>query len=89
MLLYAVIAGVATILFKSLLESLAGYITFRLDRFMKIGTPIEYKGKFGHVKSVSVTQIVLEFQTGYLSLPVRKWTSNEFIVLKDKTLEQK
>ena len=80
----AIFIGVIAILFKSLLENLAGYITFRLDKYIKVGTPVKYESIEYRIKSASITQLVLENDDEFKTLPIKKWTNHEFSILKDK-----
>jgi len=82
-LLFAIGLGLVSILFKSLLDNVAGYITFRLDKWLKQGTLIAYKDQVWRIKTVNLTTLVLESKTGYMSVPLKKWNTHGFIIVKD------
>jgi len=81
--LYALVLAVGYTLFRSAVENIAGFITFRADRYVKQGTVVIYDETVYRIKSVNWTSLVLESKTGFLSLPIKRWATHEFIVLKD------
>jgi len=77
------VAAVALLLLKISAEAIAGYIQFRLDRYIAIGCPVEIYGKKGRVKDISVFTITVETDCGFVRVPTKLWRSSRFISLKD------
>ncbi len=72
------------LLLKVIAEALAGYIQFRLDQYISIGSPIEIYGKKGRIKEVSIFTITIETRCGFVRVPTKLWRASRFLILKDR-----
>ncbi len=79
-----IVAATVLLLLKIIAEALAGYIQFRLDKHIAIGSPIEIYGKKGRVLDVTVFTITVETDCGFIRVPTKTWRASKFIMLKDQ-----
>jgi len=78
--------AVVILLIKSITESIAGYIMFRIDRNVGIGTPVEVYGKKGRIRETSWFEITIETDCGFIRIPPKNWRTSRYIVLKDQLI---
>ena len=81
-----IIAATVLLLLKIVAESLVGYIQFRLDKHIAIGSPVEVYGKKGRIKEISIFTITVESDCGYIRVPTRVWRGSKYLTLKDQML---
>jgi len=77
------IAAVALMLLKIVAEAISGYIQFRLDQHIAIGSPVEIYGKKGRIREVTVFTITIETECGFIRVPTKSWRVSKFISLKN------
>ncbi len=78
-----IIGIVVIMILKVVAENIVGYIMFRVDSHVGIGTPVEIYGKRGIIESASIFEIVVETDCGFVRVPSKVWRSSKYIVLKD------
>jgi len=88
-LFHIILAGSAFIILKNWIESLAFYLMFRVNRYLKEGTLVEYKGMVCRINDFTITAITLKCKKGYISIPMKCWKKTDWIVLKDKPIDKK
>ena len=84
-----IIAGVILLLLKSISEAICGYILFRSDKHICIGSPVEINGKQGRLVSASLFTITIETECGFIRVPTKDWRSSGYIILKDSMVLRK
>jgi len=77
------IAAVALMLLKIVAEAISGYIQFRLDQHIAIGSPVEIYGKKGRIREVTIFTITIETECGFIRVPTKSWRVSKFISLKN------
>lgn len=77
-----IIAMVIIILLKIIAEHIAGHIMFRMDKHTSIGSPIEVYGKKGRIKDVTLFNIMVETECGFIRIPTKHWKASRYILLK-------
>jgi len=80
------IAAVTLMLLKIIAEAIAGYIQFRLDKHIAIGSDVEIFGKAGRIKEITIFTITVETDCGFIRVPTKSWRSSRFIALKNRVL---
>lgn len=78
-----IFATTVFMLLKMVAESLTGYIQFRLDKHLAIGSPIEVYGKQGRIDDITIFTITVQTDCGFIRVPTKSWRASKFIVLKD------
>ena len=81
-----VLGTTALLLLKTIAEAITGYIQFRLDQHVAIGSPVELYGFKGRIREASIFTITVETLNGYIRVPTKEWRGSRYIVLKDKVL---
>jgi len=81
-----IVGATVLLLLKIVAEALAGYIQFRLDKHLAIGSPVEIYGKKGRIETMSIFTITVETDCGHIRVPTKSWRSSRVINLKDKLL---
>ena len=71
MIVMFIVVATIMMLLKVVAEGLTGYIQFRLDKHIAIGSPIEIFGKKGIIKEISVFTITVETECGYIRVPTK------------------
>ena len=79
-----IIVATVLLLLKIVAEAIAGYIQFRLDKHIAIGSSVEIYGKLGKVKEITVFTITIETECGYIRVPTKSWRASRFITMKNK-----
>jgi len=74
---------VVLMLLKVVAEAITGYIQFRLDQHIAIGSPVEIYGKKGRIREVTVFTITIETECGFIRVPTKSWRVSKFISLKN------
>ena len=83
MLLFKIIlVGVCCIILKNIIENLAFYVMFRWNKFFKKGSLIKYKSYNWVIRNATMTFIELESDNGFMYVPIKKWKTSQFILLK-------
>ena len=70
-------------LLKTVAENIVGYLMFRFDGHISIGTPVDIYGKKGRIKEASIFTISIETDCGYIRVPCKYWRTSKAILLKD------
>lgn len=78
-----ILAATVLLLLKIVAEALAGYIQFRLDRHIAIGSAVEIFGKVGRIKEISIFTITVETECGFIRTPTKTWRASRFLALKN------
>lgn len=81
---YFIVFGVIVILAQSVSQSIAGYIFFRIDRYVSIDTSVEIYGKRGIIKNATIFGVTVETCDGFLHVATKNWKDSGYMVLKDK-----
>lgn len=81
-----IITATVFMLLKIVAESLAGYIQFRLDKFISIGSPVEIYDKKGRIKGVTIFTVTVETDCGFIRIPTKTWRNSKFLTLKDQMI---
>lgn len=79
-----IIGIVVIMILKVIAENIVGYIMFRLDSHVCVGTPVDIYGKKGRIQGVSIFEIVVETDCGFIRVPSKSWRASKYIVLKDQ-----
>ena len=74
-------AVVVLMLLKIVAEAITGYIQFRLDQHIAIGSPVEIYGKKGRIREVTIFTITIETSCGFIRVPTKAWRVSKFISL--------
>jgi len=82
MVLQLVALAVVIYLFKIVAEGLAGYVLFKLDSYLCIGSMVLIDGKPGEIKSAGLMVIVVETKDTYIRVPTRDWRFSKYELLK-------
>lgn len=77
-----ILALIIMLLLKIIAEHVAGHIMFRMDKHTSIGSPVEVYGKRGRIKEVSLFNITIETECGYIRIPTKHWKASKYILLK-------
>jgi len=77
------LAVVVLMLLKIVAEAITGYIQFRLDKHIAIGSPVEIYGKKGRIRDATIFTINVETECGFIRVPTKSWRASKFISLKD------
>lgn len=81
-----VITATVLLLLKQIAEALTGYIQFRLDQHVGIGTPVEVYGLRGRIKETSIFTITIETKDCFIRVPTKEWRFSQYRVLRDTVL---
>lgn len=79
-----ILTATVLLLLKIVAEALAGYIQFRLDKHIAIGSAVEIYGKVGRIKEISIFTITVETECGFIRTPTKTWRTSRFIAFKNK-----
>lgn len=74
-------------LLKTVAEAISGFIQFRLDKHLSIGSPVEVYGHRGRIKEISVFTITIKIANGYIRIPTKSWRTSKYIVIREPDLE--
>lgn len=86
LLINLIIAGIILMLLKTIAEAISGYIIFRSDMHICIGTPVEIYGKRGRIIDASFFTISIETDCGFIRVPTKEWRSSKYLILKDSMI---
>ena len=86
LILFAITSTTLFMLLRLVAESLTGYIQFRLDKYISIGSPVEVYGKKGRVQKVTIFTIFIQTECGYIRIPIKNWRTSKFVALNDNTV---
>jgi len=78
-----IFAGVILMLLKIVAEAVSGYIMFRSDMHICIGSPVEVYGKKGRIVEAGFFAITIETECGFIRVPTKDWRSSKYLILKD------
>ena len=81
-----ILGTTALLLLKIIAEAITGYIQFRLDQHVAIGSPVQIYGLKGRIREASIFTITVETHIGFIRIPTKVWRLSKYIVLKDKVL---
>lgn len=85
-LIQFIFIGVVLMLIKTIVEAIVGYILFRIDNFISIGSPVEIYNKKGRIQDVNIFTITVETECGFLRIPTKGWRTSKIINLKNHDL---
>jgi len=82
-ILHLLVLAVALAIIKSAAESILGYLQFLFDKHISINSPVIVYGKKGRIKFVSLFNVTVKTDCGWVRIPTKSWKSSKYILLKD------
>ncbi len=79
-----VLSAIVLLLLKVVAEAGAGYIQFRLDPHLSIGSLVEVYKQKGRILRINWFSIVVETETCYVRIPTKQWRFSKMLILKEE-----
>ena len=75
---------------KGFIERLVGYVYFKQNEYVSIGSPVRVDGIDGNIQSVKVSSILIETNDGVLFIDTAKWRTRkwEFLTKREKMCKE-
>jgi len=83
LLLKIMLAGVALLLVKGILENIVAWIQFSLNKRLGIGVRVMVRGKVGKISWFNSKWIFVKTDDGEIIIPTRRWTLEQWMVLNN------
>ena len=83
LLIKLMLAGLAILLLKGVLENLVAWIQFSLNKRLGIGVRVMVRGKVGKISWYSSKWIFVETDEGEIIIPTKNWSREQWTVLNN------
>ena len=83
LLIKLMLAGLAILLLKGVLENLVAWIQFSLNKRLGIGVRVMVRGKIGKISWFNSKWIFVETDDGEIIIPTKRWMLEKWTVLNN------
>jgi len=83
LLIKLMLAGLAILLLKGVLENLVAWIQFSLNKRLGIGVRVMVRGKVGKISWFNAKWIFVTTDDGEIIIPTKRWMMEQWTVLNN------
>lgn len=85
LLIKLMLAGLALLLVKGILENIVAWIQFSLNKRLGIGVRVMVRGKVGKISWFNSRWIFIDVDDGEIAIPMKRWMFEQWQVLNGQS----